>query len=162
MKNITTLGVDECKALGDPIRATIINILNHKILTADEIAKELGEYNYKKSITAIRHHIDILRDSRLIEVAYTREKRGTLEKYYKSNIKFLGFSDIDIEYDESIINNLSIKMNKLIESINKSINDYDDRCKYCGNSHVKEHVIASIINMALVKVLEKNNMNDLH
>ncbi|GIU72090.1 MAG: hypothetical protein KatS3mg003_1569 [Candidatus Nitrosocaldaceae archaeon] len=149
---IVTLGIDECKALGDPIRAMIINILSHKILTVDDIVNELTKHNYKKSVPTIRHHIDVLKNAGLIDIAYTKEKRGTLEKYYKSNIHFLGFNARKI--DASNIDDISRKLLKIINVIEKRyIEDSNDSCEYCNTDHSKEYIIAELINQALTKAL---------
>lgn len=149
---IVTLTVDECKALGDPIRAMIIDILSHKILTVDDIVNELAKRNYKKSVPTIRHHIDVLKNAGLIEIAYTKEKRGTLEKYYKSNIHFLGFNTRKIDINN--IDNISKRLLKIVDIIeNKYLEDYNNKCKYCNIDHAKEYVIIELINHALAKAL---------
>ncbi len=156
--SIVTLSVEECKALSDPIRATIVNILYHKTLTVEEIANELRALNYRKSITTIRHHIDILKAARVIEVAYTKEKRGTLEKYYSTKVRFLGFNDVSIEIDGS--SELEKKISKIIDIINrKYANKYESKCNYCNTNHTKEYVISVIINKILARIFEKEHVN---
>jgi DNA-binding transcriptional ArsR family regulator len=154
---IITLNVDECRALGDPIRATIANILYHKTLTTEDIVKELAKYNYKKAVPTIRHHIDILKNANIIEVAYTKEKRGTLEKYYRSKIKFLGFNNAFIELNGTSISDISKKLAKIIDIIvKKHLEEYEEhKCEYCNIDHTKEYIIAEIIEYALAEALDR-------
>lgn len=149
---IVALNIDECRALGDPIRAMITNILYHKTLTAEDIVKELEKHNYKKAVTTIRHHIDILKNAGIIEVAYTKEKRGTLEKYYRANVKFLGFNDTFVELDEALIASVAKRLSKIADLINKHIEYEKQKCEYCNTDHVKEYIIAEIIGAALAKI----------
>ncbi len=153
---IITLNVDECRALGDPIRAIIVNILYHKTLTTEDIVKELAKYNYKKAVPTIRHHIDILKNAGIIEIAYTKEKRGTLEKYYKSKVKFLGFNDTLIELNETSISDISKRLAKVIDIIiKKYLEEHKEHeCKYCNVDHTREYIITELIGHALAKALE--------
>ena len=64
------------KALGDPIRGKIVQLLNKKQLNVDQITRRLKKLGYKKAVTTIRHHIEILKDSGLIEIIKIEESRG--------------------------------------------------------------------------------------
>lgn len=154
---IITLNVDECRALGDPIRAMITNILYHKTLTTEDIVKELAKYNYKKAVPTIRHHIDVLKNAGIIEIAYTKEKRGTLEKYYRSRVKFLGFNDTYVELNETSVSDIAKRLSKVIDIITKKhLTEYEEnRCKYCNSDHTKEYIITEIVAYALAKVLDR-------
>ena len=150
-----TLNVDRCKALGDPMRAMIVYILAHKTLNAEGIARELEANGYKKAITTLRHHIDILKEADLIEVAYTKEKRGTLEKYYRSKVIFLGFNDRFVDIKSSVEKDISRRLARIIDSIARNLNDTNYRCKYCNANHDLQYAIIEIINRALSKALEE-------
>ena len=66
-------------ALNDPVRIKILEILSHKQMTTEEIAKILRRSGHKKATTTIRHHLDILKSAGLIEVSKMVEARGMPE-----------------------------------------------------------------------------------
>ena len=53
---------DESSALARPTRGKIVELLNKKQLNAEQIRRRLKKLGYKKSVTTIRHHIEILKD----------------------------------------------------------------------------------------------------
>ena len=104
-----TVNYDVFKALDDPIRGKIVELLNKKQLNVEQIRSRLKKHGYKKSVTTIRHHIEILKDSGLIEITKIEESQGAITKYYGSSIKLLDFSlpsDFDENYSKSNLGNL--------------------------------------------------------
>ena len=62
-----TTNNDVSSALARPTRGKIVELLNKKQLNVEQIRRRLKKLGYKKSVTTIRHHIEILKDSGLIE-----------------------------------------------------------------------------------------------
>ena len=58
-----TANYDVSKALAIPTRGKIVELLNKKQLNVEQITRRLKKLGYKKSVTTIRHHIEILKDS---------------------------------------------------------------------------------------------------
>ena len=109
------------KALDDPIRGKIVQLLHKKQLNVEQITRRLKKFGYKKAVTTIRHHVEILKDSDLIEIVKMEEARGAITKYYGSSTKLLDFtlpSDFDKNYS-NIISKTSLKLNKLVGPISK-------------------------------------------
>ena len=69
------------KALDDPIRGKIVQLLHKKQLNVEQICRRLKKFGYKKAVTTIRHHVEILKDSDLIEIVKIEESRGAVTKY---------------------------------------------------------------------------------
>ena len=116
-----TVNYDVFKALDDPIRGKIVELLNKKQLNAEQITRRLKKLGYKKAVTTIRHHIEILKDSGLIEITKIEESRGAITKYYGSSTKLLDFllpSDFDENYSK-IISKTSLKLARVISPILK-------------------------------------------
>ncbi len=65
---IIAINHDESYALARPTRGKIVELLNKKQLNVEQIRRKLKKFGYKKSVTTIRHHIEILKDSGLIEI----------------------------------------------------------------------------------------------
>jgi DNA-binding transcriptional ArsR family regulator len=66
------------KALGDPVRARILRLVQFRTLTAKQLATELGS-----SPGAIGHHLKVLEDAGLVQVVARRLINNlTVAKYY--------------------------------------------------------------------------------
>jgi DNA-binding transcriptional ArsR family regulator len=65
------------KVLADPLRIRILEELVTAERTTKQIAERLGE-----KPTKLYHHVEALERVGLIRLARTRQKRGTIEKYY--------------------------------------------------------------------------------
>jgi len=91
------------RALDDPIRGKIVQLLYKKQLNVEQISRRLKKFGYKKAVTTIRHHIEILKNSGLIEIVKIDEARGGITKYYGSSAKLLDFTlpaDFDKNYSK--------------------------------------------------------------
>ena len=117
-----TVNYDVFKALDDPIRGKIVELLNKKQLNAEQITRRLKKLGYKKAVTTIRHHIEILKESGLIEITKIEELRGAITKYYGSSTKLLDFP-LPLDFDENyskIISKTTLKLTKVIGPILKN------------------------------------------
>jgi predicted transcriptional regulator len=67
------------KVLADPVRREILRLLRYEPQTQTQLAREL---NLTKP--SIKHHIQLLRQSRLIKIAYRQvESHGIVQKYFQ-------------------------------------------------------------------------------
>lgn len=71
--------LEQVKVLADPLRLRILEPLCEAARTTKQVAEILGE-----KPTKLYHHIDALERVGLIRLESTRQKRGTLEKYYRA------------------------------------------------------------------------------
>ena len=69
------------KALADPLRYRIFENLIAEPRTAKQMAEHIGTHP-----TRLYHHFHVLEKAGLIQAAGTRQKRGTVEKYFKAAI----------------------------------------------------------------------------
>lgn len=83
--------IDECiaKALGNSLRQQILWILNERIASPSEIAKELGE-----SLSRVCNHVNVLKKAGCIELAYVRPVGNRLQHFYRANTRAF-LSDLD-------------------------------------------------------------------
>lgn len=167
INHVITTSVERSKALDDEARATIVTILSHKVLSTEEIVKELKKAGYEKATTTVRHHLDILRDCGLIEIVRVQEVRGAVLKYYAATAKFLGFENsFDSSKYDRAISETSIKLLKIANSIvdryGTAIKNTNGlTCPYCNMQHAKEYAILEIINKALAEMVQKKEFVDL-
>jgi len=75
--SLTLTDVHQVKALADPLRIRILEVLCTAERTTKQVAEQLGE-----KPTKLYHHVEALEKAGLIRLAHTRQKRGTIEKYY--------------------------------------------------------------------------------
>ena len=115
INRVVTISVEHAKALEDPARAKIVEMLYHKKLTAEQIAKELQKNGHNKAITTIRHHLEILKDAGLIEIVKIEEVRGAIAKFYGTSIKLIpnrSSDDFDLKYSSMIKSTSSKKIGR--------------------------------------------------
>ncbi|SVD94326.1 uncharacterized protein METZ01_LOCUS447180, partial [marine metagenome] len=138
---------DVFKALDDPIRGKIVQLLNKKQLNVEQITRRLKKFGYKKAVTTIRHHIEILKDSGLIEIVRIEESRGAITKYYGSSTKLLDFT-LPLDFDESyskLISKTSLKLGKVISPILKNFS----KTRKIQQINYNNYIIMEIINRAV-------------
>ena len=144
---------DVSRALARPTRGKIVELLNKKQLNVEQIRRRLKKLGYKKSVTTIRHHIEILKDSGLIEITKIEESRGAITKYYGSSIKLLDFSlpsDFDENYSK-IISKTSLKLEKIIGPILKNFS----KTRKIQQINYNKYIVMEIMNRSITNLLEK-------
>jgi DNA-binding transcriptional ArsR family regulator len=67
------------KALAHPVRARALAILNERVASPNEIAKEL-----EQSVGHVSYHINVLKKCECIELVDTTPRRGAVEHYYRA------------------------------------------------------------------------------
>lgn len=67
------------KALGHPLRVTILDLFNKAEWSPRELERELGE-----GLSQISYHVKVLHDFELIEMTRTAPRRGAVEHYYRA------------------------------------------------------------------------------
>ena len=150
---IIAANYDVFKALDDPIRGKIVQLLNKKQLNVEQITRRLKKFGYKKAVTTIRHHIEILKDSGLIEIVRIEESRGAITKYYGSSTKLLDFT-LPLDFDENyskLISKTSLKLGKVIGPILKNFS----KTRKIQQINYNSYIIMEIINRAVTNLLEK-------
>jgi DNA-binding transcriptional ArsR family regulator len=168
IKRVTTLGYSAARALNDPVRIKIIEILSHKQMSADEITKALGNSGYKKATTTIRHHLESLKSSGLIQATKMVQVRGAVMKYYSPTLRAFTYdSPTDLEARHSkVIEDTSSKLLKVLKSLfaDKKLAlafDSKNRCGLCKNDHFKEYLALEILNAALARTMEKKEYAEM-
>ncbi len=150
---IITANYEIFRALDDPIRGKIVELLNKKQLNVEQITRRLKKFGYKKAVTTIRHHVEILKDSGLIEIIKIEESRGAITKYYGSSTKLLDFSlppDFDENYSK-IISKTSLKLEKIIGPILKNFS----KTRKIQQINYNKYIVMEIMNRSITNLLEK-------
>ena len=150
---IITINYEQFKALEDPIRGKIVQVLYKKKLNVEQIHRRLKKIGFKKAVTTIRHHVEILKNSGLIEIVKIEELQGATTKYYGSSIKLLDFTlpfDFDKNYSK-IISKTSLKLGNVINLISKNFS----KTRKVSQINYNNYITVEIINRAIANILEK-------
>jgi DNA-binding transcriptional ArsR family regulator len=154
VNRIVTTSIEHARAIEDPARAKIVEILYHQALSADQISTALKKTGYKKALTTVRHHLEILKESGLIEIARIEESRGAITKFYSTSTKLLDFQtpeDFDSTYSK-IINNTSTKIEKILKGLTPKT-----KTKGKKSAEYSQYLVMEIMNRAMTNVLEKSS-----
>jgi len=155
VNRIVTTSIDHARAIEDPARAKIVEILYRQALAADQITSALKKAGYKKALTTVRHHLEILKNSGLIEIVRIEESRGAIKKYYGTSTKLLGFQtpeDFDSKYSK-IINKTSTQIEKIL----KGLTPKTTKSKGKKSKEYSQYLIMEIMNRAVTNILEKSS-----
>jgi DNA-binding transcriptional ArsR family regulator len=67
----------QVKALGHPLRNTILSLLHERAATVNELASAL-----ERPKSTVAHHVNVLREAGLVQVVRTRRVRAIEERFY--------------------------------------------------------------------------------
>lgn len=166
IKRVTTLRYSAAQALNDPVRIKILEILSHKQMSAEEIAKALGCSGYKKATTTIRHHLDTLKTAGLIEATRMVEVRGAVMKYYSPTIRAFSFDAPDLDKHAKLIDDTATKLLKVVKGVledKKFVAAFNgkDVCNQCKGDHYREYAGLEILNAALARTMDRKEYVDI-
>ena len=154
ISRIITTTPNQARAIEDPARAKVLEILYRKELSAEQILDELRKSGYKKALTTMRHHLDILKESGLIELVRIEEARGAITKFYGTSTKFLGFDmpkDFDVKY-APLVKTTIIKIEKLLKNISQKTANKNSKSSESNNYN--QYLTFEIVNHAITDILE--------
>ena len=146
--------IEHARAIEDPARAKVLQMLYHKNLNAEQITRQLKKFGYKKALTTTRHHLEILKDSGLIEVVKIEESREGVTKYYGKSTKLLAFTtplDFEKKYS-SAIQLTSSKLEKVLNLVLKKTS----KSRKSNQAEYNDYLMMEIFNRAMTSLLEKN------
>jgi len=121
--SLTLKGLDQVKALADPLRLQLLEALCQKPMTTKQVSVLLEE-----NPTKLYHHVDILERAGLIRLVKTQQNRGTVEKYYQGTArrfavdsKLFEVGTDDRKSDDGLANAFTSILELSISEIRKSV-----------------------------------------
>lgn len=84
--------LEQVRAIADPLRIRILNVLCENTMTTKQVAERLGE-----NVNKLYHHVETLEAAGLIKLVKTKKNRGTLEKYFQAVAKHFTLSPVLFE-----------------------------------------------------------------
>ena len=148
-----TTNIEQARAMDDPARIKIIQLLYKRLLTAAQICQSLKKSGHAKALTTVRHHLDILKEAGLIEIARIEETRGAITKYYSTSTKILGYNvpeDFDTKYS-SAIKNTSKKLADVLDTLAPKATL---KSKQKSDPAYSQYVLMEIVNRAMTRIME--------
>jgi DNA-binding transcriptional ArsR family regulator len=170
IREVVTTDPEKAKALENDVRAKILDMLAEEEMTIEGIHEELQRRGEEKAETTVRHHVNVLKDAEMVEIARLEEAGGGTRKYYKSNTRVFSY-DLPEEADEAL-EGVQATANEELESLVETLyaEHGDDieavaremrPCEYCETQHYEEFVLRELLNRSLLDLGESGRLDDL-
>jgi DNA-binding transcriptional ArsR family regulator len=170
IREVVTTDPEKAKALENDVRAKILDMLAAETMTIEEIHDELHRRGEEKAETTVRHHVNVLKDAGMVEIARLEEAGGGTRKYYKSNTRVFSYDLPERSADRlaSAQETTNEELAALIETLAEMHGDEIEAvatemkpCEYCETQHYEEFVIRELLNRALIDLGETGELDDL-
>lgn len=169
VRNVFTTAPEKAKALENDFRAKIVDMLADEELTIEEIHAGLQQRGEKKAETTVRHHVNILQDAGIVELARLEDAGGGTRKYYKSNTRVYSY-ELPDGAEETLAGALATVRADLKESIEDTLDENGDAiatvademkpCEYCDRQRYEEFIVRMLIDRALTDLSEEGELDD--
>lgn len=170
VRNVITTDPEKAKALENDVRAKILDMLADQEMSIREIHEELQRRGEDKVETTVRHHVNVLKDAGLVEIARLEDASGGTLKYYKSNTRVFAY-DVPEEADEELAEARKTAregVSSLVEEVFREHGDAIEAvartmkpCEYCETQHYEEFIVRELVNRALTDISEDGTFNEL-
>ncbi|PSQ19211.1 transcriptional regulator [Halobacteriales archaeon QS_8_69_26] len=169
IREVVTTDPETAKALENDLRAKVLDALADEELTVGEIRAELERRGDPRAETTVRHHLNVLREADLVEVARLEEAGGGTRKYYASNTRVFSY-DLPEGSEERLAEARATVTGELGELVATLYDDHGDAieavaremrpCEYCETQHYEEFVVRELLDDALVELGESGVLDD--
>ena len=170
IREVVTTDPEKAKALDNDVRAKVLDMLADEEMTIEEIQEELQRRGEEKAETTVRHHVNVLQDAGMVEIARLEEAGGGTRKYYRSNTRVFSY-DLPEESEETLagaqatatdelrvlIETLYAEHGEEIEAVAQEMKP----CEYCETQHYKEFILRELLNRALIDLSEDGTLAEL-
>lgn len=166
--DVITITPEKAKALENDARAKILDMLADDEMTIEEITGELARRGEEKAETTVRHHVNVLKDVGMVELARLEDTGGGTTKFYKSNTRVFSYDlsedaevilrDADLTAQEAmttLIKQLYAEHGDDIEAAAKEMKP----CEYCETQHYEEFILRELVNQALTSEIEDDEFD---
>jgi DNA-binding transcriptional ArsR family regulator len=169
IREVVTTDPEKAKALDNDVRAKVLDMLADDEMTIEAIHEELARRGEEKAETTVRHHVNVLQDADMVELARLEEAGGGTRKYYKSNTRVFSY-DLPEDADErlaearatateelsGLVETLYAEHGEEIEAVAREMKP----CEYCETQHYEEFVLRELLDRALLDLSEAGALDD--
>ena len=168
IQNVVTTDPEKAKAVENTVRAKILDMLADEEMTIESITDELARRGDEKAETTVRHHVNVLEDAGMVELARLEDAGGGTTKFYKSNTRVFSY---DLSEDaEVILNDVELTTQEMMKSVIEQLyTEHGDEieaaademkpCEYCATQHYEEFILRELVNRALTSVSEDGELD---
>lgn len=170
IREVVTTDPEKAKALENDVRAKILDMLVDDEMTIEAIHEELARRGEEKAETTVRHHVNVLKDADMVEIARLEEAGGGTRKYYKSNTRIFSY-DFPDNADETLSSAQMTATEELASLVETLYAEHGDEieavaremkpCEYCETQHYEEFILRELLNRSLIELSEDGTLNDL-
>ena len=170
IREVVTTGPEKAKALENDVRAKILDMLAEEEMTIEEIHEELHRRGEEKAETTVRHHVNVLKEAGMVEIARLEEAGGGMRKYYRSNTRVFSY-DLPENSDETLAGaqaTATDELSGLVETVYLEHGDEIEAvaqemkpCEYCETQRYEEFILRELLNRALVELSESGEMDEI-
>lgn len=170
VRNVITTDPENAKALENNVRTKILDMLADREMTIGEIHEKLQRRGEDKVETTVRHHVNVLKDAGLVEIARLEDASGGTLKYYKSNTRVFAYDLPDGSDEEltaaqetaregvvSLVEQLYREHGETIEAVAREMKP----CEYCEIQHYEDFIIRELVNRTLTEASEDGTFDKL-
>jgi DNA-binding transcriptional ArsR family regulator len=166
--DVITTNPEKAKALENDVRAKILDMLADEEMSIGEIDAELERRGEEKAETTIRHHVNVLKDAGMVELARLEEAGGGTTKFYRSNTRVFSY-DLSEDADELLSNAELTTHEVMVSAIERLYAEHGDDieaaanemkpCEYCETQHYEEFILRELVNRALTNLSENGELD---
>jgi len=170
IREVITTDPEKAKALENDVRAKILDMLADEEMTIEEIHAELQRRGEQKAETTVRHHVNVLKDTDMVEIARLEEAGGGTRKFYKSNTRVFSY-DLPEDSDQTLNaaqDHTTEELRALIESLYEAhggeieaVAEELKPCEYCATQHYEEFIVRKLLNRALLDLSESGELDEV-
>lgn len=170
VRNVITTDPETAKAVENDVRAKILDMLADREMSISGIHEELERRGEEKVETTVRHHVNVLKESGVVEIARLEDVSGGTLRYYKSNTRVFAY-DLPEGSDEtltaaretategvaSLVEQLYREHGESIEAVAREMKP----CEYCRTQHYEEFIVRELVTQALTEVSEDGTFDEV-
>jgi DNA-binding transcriptional ArsR family regulator len=168
IRDVITTDPEKAKALENDVRAKILDMLAEKELTIEAIHTELERRGEAKAETTVRHHVNVLKDADMVELARLEEAGGGTRKYYKSNTRVFSY-DLPADAEEGLAGAFARVRSDLETVLDDVLDEHGEEieavaremkpCEYCDTQHYEEFILRELVNRSLTDLVENGDID---
>jgi DNA-binding transcriptional ArsR family regulator len=170
IREVVTTAPEKAKALENDVRAKILDMLAAEEMTIEEIHDELHRRGEEKAETTVRHHVNVLKDAGMVEIARLEEAGGGTRKFYKSNTRIFSY-DLPEDAEQTLAGAQETATAELAGLVETLYGEHGDDieavaremkpCEYCATQHYEEFVLRELLNRALIDLTENGTVESV-
>ncbi|MFB6281578.1 MAG: helix-turn-helix domain-containing protein [Haloferacaceae archaeon] len=170
IREVVTTDPERAKALENDVRAKVLDMLADEAMTVEGIRAELRRRGEDKAETTVRHHVNVLREVGMVEIARLEEAGGGTRKYYRSNTRVFSY-DLPEGADETLAGARATAAGEVESLVGALYREHGDEieavaremtpCEYCETQHYEEFVVRELIDRALLDASESGRLDGM-